>query len=121
MAVITRLDRAAQYSRASMTDREALGYWATRYTGWRATPTRWRVVTAYKGIAHCAPAGSSNRGGDGFQPDDAGERTDFALLILTQLEQQRHRRRLQLLDFGAVGINGRASRVRLGLTLFVDL
>ena len=29
----------------------------------------------------------------------------FALLVLAQLEQQRHRRRLQLLDFFGIGID----------------
>ena len=42
-------------------------------------------------------------------------RTHFALLILAQLEQQRHRCRFQLLDFVGVGINRRPGRVRIGL------
>jgi hypothetical protein len=34
MAVITRLDRATQYTRASMMNREALEYWAAAFRGW---------------------------------------------------------------------------------------
>jgi len=50
-----------------------------------------------------------------LQPDDAGERADFLLLILTQLKQQRHRRRFQLLDFLGIGIDRYAGRFRVGL------
>jgi hypothetical protein len=32
-AVIARLDRATQYSRAQMTDSNALEYWITRFRG----------------------------------------------------------------------------------------
>lgn len=52
---------------------------------------------------------ASDHGGDFFQPDDAGERAHFALLVFTQLEQQRHRRRFQLLDFRGVGIDRHAA------------
>lgn len=58
---------------------------------------------------------ASDHGGDFFQPDDAGERAHFALLVFTQLEQQRHRRRFQLLDFRGVGIDRHAAGVRIGL------
>jgi hypothetical protein len=44
------LDRVIQYCRASIIVR-ALGYWATRCTGRRFAPTRWRMVTVYSGVA----------------------------------------------------------------------
>lgn len=50
--------------------------------------------------------GASDHGGYFFQPDDAGERAHFALLVFAELEQQRHRRRFQLLDFLGVGSIG---------------
>ncbi len=40
---------------------------------------------------------TSDRGRDLFKPDDAGELADFVLLVLAQLEQQRHGRRFELL------------------------
>ena len=57
----------------------------------------------------------SDHRGDFFQADDAGERAHFALLVFAQLEQQRHRRRFQLLDFFGLGIDRHASRGRVGL------
>ncbi len=63
----------------------------------------------------------SNHRGDFFQADDAGERAHFALLVLAQLEQQRHRRRLQLLHLFGIGIDRRAGGARVGLPRRVDL
>src|SRR6266568_1948722 len=51
---------------------------------------------------------------DLLQPDDAGELAHFLFLIVTQLEQQRHRGRLQLLDLVAIRIDRHAWRVRIG-------
>jgi hypothetical protein len=56
-----------------------------------------------------------------FEPDDTGKRAHFALLILAQLKQQRHRGRFQLLDFRGVGIDRCAGRVRIGLATGVNL
>src|SRR5690348_1413418 len=57
----------------------------------------------------------SDHRGDAFQADDAGERADFPLLVLAQLEQQRHCRRFQLLDFLGIRIDRRRARRRISL------
>jgi len=50
-----------------------------------------------------------------FEADQASERAHFALLVLAQLKQQRHRGRFQLLDFRGLGIDRHAGRVRVSL------
>ena len=64
---------------------------------------------------------NSDHRGYFFQPDDAGERAHFALLVFAQLEQQRHRRRFQLLHFFGLGIDRHAGRIGIGLPLRVNL
>jgi hypothetical protein len=67
-------------------------------------------------------AADSDRRRDLLQPDQAGERAHFLLLIFTQLKQQRHRSRFQLLDFFGIGIDRRhAGRFRIALPRRVDL
>ncbi len=63
------------------------------------------LIERWIGRESCALSLISNRGRDLVEPNDAGELAHFFLLVFAELEQQRHRRRFQLLDLFGIRID----------------
>src|SRR3954451_9756787 len=85
---------------------------ATRRAPWAARRAKFPAPAA---AANSSEVLASNQRGHRSEPDDVRQRTDLALLVFAQLEQQRHRYRFQLLHLAPLGIDRRAGSSGIGL------